>query len=157
MSYNKCLSITLPGEGVVVQLNQRFVALHLEIEQSKYMLEYPDNWDDEGSLPYKKSTWKRAVQFIANYAEWIYATNYQVILCPKILHGPTGSIDIYWRNEDFHLLINISIDEKLPATFYGDDYHGQTVEGKLYPAHFRNIFFKEPGSLPKTELFLSRS
>ncbi|MFQ5752362.1 MAG: hypothetical protein ACE5HI_10225, partial [bacterium] len=56
---------------LIAELPLRFYEIYLEIENSKYLLSLDDDWDDEGSTGYKAATWKRAIQFVVNYATWV--------------------------------------------------------------------------------------
>ncbi|MBA7567308.1 hypothetical protein ES708_09018 [subsurface metagenome] len=109
--------------------------LHIydEIEESKYILQLKDNWDDEGSPSYKKSTWIKTIKFIINLSNSALDKCDLIIPRPKIYHGSNGSIDILWKNEDFRLLINVPEDIESSATFYGDDYDKQKIEGTFNP------------------------
>lgn len=116
---------------LIVELPSRFEDLYECIEKSKYILELKENWDDEGSPPYKKSTWIRAIKFVSDYALWIFTETNKVIDTPKICHGPNGSIDILWKKGNYRLLINIPENTEKPASFYGDDYNSQKVKGEF--------------------------
>ena len=50
---------------------------------------------------------------------------------PIIGPGPEGSIDLYWKEPTFELLVTVPPDKALPAAFYGDDYGRQTIEGTI--------------------------
>lgn len=106
------------------------------IEESKYMLSFKDNWDDEGSVGYKKVTWIRACKFIANYSKWIFEKTELIMDLPKISHGPEGSIDIYWKNDEYRLLINIPESPTSPFSIYGDDYNSNKIKGTFDLSQF---------------------
>jgi hypothetical protein len=91
------------------------------IEQSKYILTFQDDWDDQGSPAYRSATWQRATGFLSRGAQQLWEENHLSLDVPKILPGPAGSIDLHWRTLHRELLINIpdAVDE--PANFYGDD------------------------------------
>ncbi|MGH7900630.1 MAG: hypothetical protein ACRENZ_02725, partial [Thermodesulfobacteriota bacterium] len=110
------------NDELIIELPYQFESLYNSIEESKYILELEENWDGEGSPTYKQSTWRRAIEFISNYAIWIFSETNRIIDAPKIYHGPNGSIDILWKKENYRLLINIPDDAEKPASFYGDDY-----------------------------------
>lgn len=106
------------------------------IEKSKYILALEKDFDGEGSDSYSREVWLKAVQFVAGYAQWLFDVFGKIMATPKIYHAPGGSIDIYWENERFNLLINIPPGDA-PATFYGDNYGAQVTEGKFDPQHFQ--------------------
>jgi hypothetical protein len=114
-------------------------AVYEAIEKSKYLLDLKENWDDNGAVGYDFDVWQKAVLFVSKLATRIYKSYGQIIKTPRIYHGPNGSIDIYWENESFNLLINI------PKTglgiFYGDNYKDNKSEGSFDPALINpNIF-----------------
>lgn len=90
------------------------------IEKAKYMLGYKDNWDGEGSAGYKENTFLKTIKFLIELAKDVPA----IFPTPNIYHGPNGSIDIYWKEENMNLLINV-LENNDTATFYGeiDDYY----------------------------------
>jgi hypothetical protein len=101
-----------------------------EIQKSTKILKLKDDWDGEGSKSYKPSTLKTAILFIVRYATWIWEEKLYAIPTPKILAGPDGAIDIYWKREDFDLLITIPEGTKV-AHFYGDDKKDEIIEGRF--------------------------
>lgn len=129
------LKVTLNNE-LIVELPHQFKALHNSIEKSKYILKLEENWDDEGSPPYKESTWKKAIEFISKYTVWIFSETNKVIDAPQIYHGPNGSIDLLWEKENYRLLIKIPENPEMPASFYGDDYKLQKIKGTFDPSSY---------------------
>jgi|GEM_PF-3483912 len=101
------------------------------IEASQRILALEDNWDEEGSIGYKKSTWDRATAFIRDTAISYWRVIGSWAVPPRILPGPEGSIDIHWKTANRELLINIPSDEKVPAGYYGSGGPQDTVKGKL--------------------------
>ena len=116
-------------EEIILEIPPKFDELFKSIEKSKYILELEDDWDDEGSPAYDKTTWIRAIEFIYNYTKKIYDELGILIDSPKISQGPEGSIDILWKKESYRLLINIPQDPKKPASYYGDDYNDEHDKG----------------------------
>ncbi|MBI5706966.1 MAG: hypothetical protein HZC36_08245 [Armatimonadetes bacterium] len=90
-----------------------------EIERSKYMLDFAENWDAEGSPAYKKTTWERAVKFLRKEARALWKATGLNLPAPEINHGPQGSVDIDWTVGDRALLVNIPEDSKSPCVYYG--------------------------------------
>jgi hypothetical protein len=107
------------------------------IEQSKYILAFEDDWDDEDSPAYRLATWERAIAFLLKNARKLWEENHLTLEVPKILPGPAGSIDLHWKMARRELLINIPDTQDEPANFYGDDLSSnvhlpnQTVKGIL--------------------------
>ena len=87
------------------------------IEDSKYLLSFKKDWDDEGSEPYNKEVWDRATLFVLCNAEWLLSKNLPMYI-PDILPGPDGSIDISWETEKFDCLLNFPDDNSGLAHYY---------------------------------------
>jgi hypothetical protein len=128
------------GYGDSTQFRSADVAIkHIleAIEQSKYILAFKDDWDEEDSPAYRSSTWERATVFLSRGARQLWEENHLSLDAPKILPGPAGSIDLHWKTTRRELLINIPDAPGEPANFYGDDSSshdqrpGQTVKGIL--------------------------
>ncbi len=129
----KNITIEISPEKTLT-LPAKLYKLAESIQNSKYILDLEDDFDDEGSPRYDFETWKRAVDFLVNSAKWALDKNNVVIDSPKIYHGPDGSIDILWKNSDYKLLINFPKGNDTPATFYGDDYNTNKIEGTFNPS-----------------------
>jgi hypothetical protein len=129
------------GNQLLSHLPIQFKELRDEIITSQYMLQFGDNWDGEGSMSYSPKMWANAVTFICNYANWVFEHYHHIIPTPHIYHGPKGSIDFYWEKETFNLLINFPKEDNGIASFYGDNYSTQRVEGHFNPSNFQNLLF----------------
>ena len=99
------------------------------IQESKKILKLEDDWDDDGSPAYKERTWKMATDFLINNTLQLLKKLNINTQAPKILPGPNGSIDIYWKTTQQQLLINIPEEPGEPATYYGNN--GQVINGTL--------------------------
>jgi hypothetical protein len=106
------------------------------IEESKYILELTDNFDEEGAKACEFATWERAVRFLVEYSGWVFKSFHYVIDCPKIYDGPHGSIDMLWRTDRYRWLINFPEDSTQPASFYGDDFKLDQLKGTFNPSHY---------------------
>ena len=132
------LPLTINGKRIGY-IPKPLKSVYEAIEKSKYILDLKENWDDEGAIGYDFDVWRKAVLFISKLSTKIYKSYGQVIKTPKIYHGPKGSIDIYWENESFNLLINIP--KVGLGTFYGDNYKNNKSEGVFDPSIINtNIF-----------------
>lgn len=123
------------GDGETLKINKTLLDVFQKIEESRYLLDFKENWDDEGSPAYLLSTWKKAVKFVANYTGLIYETFLKSIPTPEIYHSFNGSIDILWKSDKYQLLINIPADNS-PAKFYGDNYLLDKIQGSFDPANY---------------------
>ncbi len=129
----------LPKRNLIINFNSHEVGtlpynlkdIYDEIQESKYILEFDDDWDDEGSPSYKESTWETAVKFLINLVNMANNKIGFIIPTPKIYHSSDGSIDILWENEQFRFLINFPDDVNTKPSFYGDNYMSKKVEGSI--------------------------
>ncbi len=101
------------------------------IEESRALLDLPNNWDDNGSPSIAEATWRRATEFLERHARWAWNQHRMAIDPPDITPGPEGSIDLDWDNPRYRMLINIPADPIQLAGFYGDDRGGISIKGKL--------------------------
>jgi hypothetical protein len=107
-----------------------FDELNQWIQQSnRRILQLKENWDNEGSKGYKEDTINRASLFLRKLAESVYINLEKGIDLPKIRPGPQGSVDLYWKEDKYELLVNISEDPNEPADVYGDNYGGLILKG----------------------------
>ncbi|MES2460653.1 MAG: hypothetical protein V4671_08710 [Armatimonadota bacterium] len=118
---------TLLGLLIPHELN----LLKKAVEKSEWILKLEDDWDGEGSPPYKRGTWERSCKFLLANATEIVASGYGIVLTPQINNGPEGSIDLYWDNAGSTLLINFPEDPKATVTYYGSGTQGANVQGTL--------------------------
>lgn len=102
-----------------------------EIENSRWILDLPDDWDDQGSPKYSFNTWKRATDFLLLQSYFAKNMMGRDLPAPKILPGPAGSLDLHWKMPSFELLVNIPSEIKKAGTFYGDNYGGLCIRGNL--------------------------
>jgi hypothetical protein len=93
-----------------------------KIESSKRILGYQNDWDEEGSVGYKKETWVRAIRFVVKLIEKAEREIGEEVSYPDIEHGPDGGIDLDWRDEIIRLLIFIPESKDKPVTYYGDNF-----------------------------------
>jgi len=106
--------------------------LSAEIERAKEILALPEDWDGEGSASYSAPTFARAVEFLKTHSQ--YLRDFGLVMpVPTITAGPDGSIDIHWKRASWELLVNIPVDGRKMASFYGDDYGVQQIRGTVNP------------------------
>lgn len=87
---------------------------------------------------YSKETLDRAVSFLQKHIEWVWKTCGSRAPIPMIGPGPHESVDLYWKQPSWKLLVNIPADKDASATFYGDDYGRQRTKGSLDPNELSN-------------------
>ncbi len=122
---------------------QRLKILQKTIEKSTYIFDLQNDWDDEGSLGYEKTTWIKAVHFVINYAEWILDNFDEVMYIPEIYHGKESGIDILWENSEYRMLIRL--DKQIEkGFFYSDNLHKQTSEGEFQVSKINYLMLPTP-------------
>jgi hypothetical protein len=100
------------------------------IEQSRYIGQLQNDWNEEGAEGYSVLTWQRTAYFVA--AQVSSARNAGLSIgVPTIAPADEGSIDIHWQNKYKNLLINVPADPNKHATFYGSSKNGETTSGVL--------------------------
>jgi hypothetical protein len=100
-----------------------------EIERSREMLTWGDDWDEEGSPRFEEATWRKAIDLLKRHAALLSERGI-VLPTPRILPGPNGSIDLHWETDGRELLINVPPDGAL-AGFYGEAAGKNSIKGKL--------------------------
>ena len=103
-----------------------------EIVHSRRILDWPDDFDDEGSPGYDEAVWLRAVEFVVANAVRLWEDRRVVLPPPSIDPGPYGSIDLHWRPPRRELLLNIPVEAQESVEFFGHDgAFGRQVKGSL--------------------------
>lgn len=100
------------------------------IANSEELLKFRDD-SDAGFVPYSKETLDRAIEFLSIYVKSAAGALGANIPIPRLLPGPSGSIDVHWKNEKKELIVNIPADKNAYASFYGDDYGKLYIKGSL--------------------------
>ena len=105
--------------------------LDLRISSNR-LLELTEDWDEEGSLPYRKETLERAFDFLFGFINYAYDSTNKLVDIPRVLPGPEGSIDILWKNDRSKLLLNVPPRTELLG-YYGYNRKGEEVRGRIHP------------------------
>ncbi len=117
--------------GTDIAIPQELSEIVTEIEKSKSLLSLKEDWDDQGALPIKASTWKNAILTLAESAKYVLLNENTIIGTPQINPGPESSIDIVGRMQNYRMIINI-LESAHHAKYYGDDYNNSSViKGEL--------------------------
>lgn len=124
-----------------IELTNEFDKIAQAIIKSKEILKLKNNWDEEGSVGYKKETLVQAIKFLMLYAECIKNERDIIIDAPKFLPSANGSIDLLWRNPNYDLIINIPSYPNKIAKFYGDDRKHTQINGKFEFNNFNQGIF----------------
>ncbi len=124
----KCL-LPRPVPDVEESLSAALRHISDAIEGSRSLLQLQDDWDEAGAVPISKQTWRRATEFLSRYAGRVWDTSGDVLDAPDITPVPDGSIDLHWDSPTYEMLINIPVDPREAAGFYGDDRDRISIEG----------------------------
>ncbi|ESU22911.1 hypothetical protein FSS13T_25240 [Flavobacterium saliperosum S13] len=127
LAVNSTISLKIPFA------NKELESVFLE---GKYILELKDDWDDEGAIGYTEQSWKSAADFIVNYNKWLRGIFSGSLHLPKMHHGPKGTIDVVWNEDNFRLFVNIDYYNN-KGTFYSDTPKKQYSEGEFLLDDFK--------------------
>jgi hypothetical protein len=107
-------------------------SLEAEIEAAHEKLTaLADNWDGEGSAGYKTETVDGAAEFLMSQDRLLRELRRISLPVPQINPGPDGSIDLFWKQPTWELLVNVPENANESASFYGEDQTGHTIKGSL--------------------------
>lgn len=98
-------------------------------EAKQDLLGWEENWDGEGAPAYQRKTIETAADFLKQLYRFEYLRG--TVIRVRILPASEGSIDLYWKEPQFELLINFRPDGSF--TCYGDDYHENSIRDKTHP------------------------
>jgi hypothetical protein len=120
-----------PGRSPLMPASRAVSPLEWAIaEAERTILSLKDDWDEAGAVGYAAETWARAVRFLRTNA--VEATRLRREMpVPRILPGPSGSIDLHWRLTHFEMLVNIPADPTASVRFFGDDRAKSAVKGTI--------------------------
>ena len=129
-----------PSNGNIVREFDIFQGLKAEIEQAKRILELEDDWDGEGSPGYSEDTLNRAIAFLTTYAQRLWESDGIPFPVPRIGPGPEASIDLYWKQPRWELLVNIPADPSEAASYSAEDDGGHRSRGFVPTEKFDSRF-----------------
>lgn len=90
-------SIKLNVNNLTFQLPPILKHIAQQIEEAKEILNYTDNWDDEGAEATDYNTFEQAASFVVDYAEYVYAQFNTVLCTPFIDILRDGSVSVHWE------------------------------------------------------------
>lgn len=84
--------------------------------------ELPRGWDDEGSPPPHGALLKAVGKLLVMYFDAAWSINHAAMFVPNITPLSNGSIDVYWRNDSKHLLLNLAAEDgQIQAEFFAQE------------------------------------
>lgn len=90
--------------------------------QEKYLkiINSQQNIDQAEFEPINQDTWYRAVFLLKKLLMFLWNKDLEIEI-PSIMPCSDGSIDLYWENDIFKLLVNITPEENKRIHIYGED------------------------------------
>ena len=101
------------------------------ISEAQKLLDWKENWDDEGAKAIKFETFDKVKEFLIDCDCYIQETFDYKIKTPLIGPCSNGNLNIFWKTSKFSLLI--TVHESGTITYYGEEKeeeHPQIVRGK---------------------------
>ena len=95
------------------------------------LLALEENWDGEHSPGYAKDTLDRAAMFLRVQDQLLWELRKIRLPVPNINPGPDGSIDLFWEQVSWELLVNIPATRTQAASFYGEGAGAGMIKGNL--------------------------
>jgi hypothetical protein len=97
---------------------------HIEqaINESKYILDLKDDWDDDGASSTDLGTYLKAVNFLVLYSKTILDKYIQIIDAPLIDIMRDGSVSILWETNNATFLIIFKKKDTEYSYFYIESY-----------------------------------
>lgn len=128
--FNRSIKVEVKG-NIICEIDSALNILEKNINESKYILELGDDFDGEGSIGYSVETWTRAILFISKQFNYFFKKFNIILPSPKIFHGPDGSIDMLWKQNEKIVLLNFPFNEIEKITFSASNANGDNVKGYL--------------------------
>ncbi|WP_439882666.1 hypothetical protein ACSX1A_05740 [Pontibacter sp. MBLB2868] len=121
--------IEVPNHPSIV-ISTELKSIYEAVEESRYILDLEEGWDDENAKEISIISWYRTISFLVNYSSYIFDTYQLKISAPEINPCRDGSIDLSWRTNTARMLINISNADNMIASYYADKYNSlNSIEG----------------------------
>jgi hypothetical protein len=92
----------------------------------------PEDWDDSGAKRILEQTWQRAGNALRRIARTAQRRYRYSMPAPSIGPCANGSIDLYWNDPRFTLLINIKESHEHGSDYYWE-HQGSKSEGPFNP------------------------
>jgi hypothetical protein len=103
-----------------------------EIEKrAQVLLEYPDNWDEEGSLATDRNTCLNVIRFVNTYVLIIFERYKLLLPVPYIDITPTGGLTVLWEKENVAFFIGFEKGIDNLASFYIKEKDNTSPKGSI--------------------------
>lgn len=111
----------------ILYIDSKLINISKCIENSEYILNLKDDWDDENALGCNPFIYYRAIEILTRYSQNLLTSYGIVIDKPEINLAKDGSIDLEWRTDSVILLINIQNTDIIDVHYYGEDFKTKTI------------------------------
>ncbi len=106
-------------------------ALEAALVDASKLPEMGADWDDDGAEAIAAETVQRAASMLRVVARQL-GLNYTELPVPRISPCPDGSLDLYWKGDDYQLLINVK-PGKAECDYFGERSNGRVTKGPFMP------------------------
>lgn len=110
------------------------------IDDARGLTDLPVDWDDEGASPIAEQTFQRAASFLRTTAMQLAVWGIE-LPAPQISPCSDGSIDLFWKDEAFRLLVNVQ-PGNAASDFFGENPRGIQVKGPFVPENHDVSYFR---------------
>lgn len=108
--------------------------LAAEIERARYLLDLPDDWDDDGSPGFAEATWSRTVAFAVDLCTRLVDGWSVTPRDVEIMPGANGNLSLEVAYPNATLLFSVPPTRDEPIRYYGrSDAADRTTKGLLAP------------------------
>lgn len=124
--------INLDVDGISYILDSRLADLVDEIQDSKYILNLEEGWEDNGAK-ISPNAYYASLKFCLDYSIFILNKHNILISTPEINPVRNGTIDLVWNTESAYLAINVkhSPDGFVSTFFLFKKSNQKTIEGEI--------------------------
>jgi len=103
------------------EFDARLAHIAQAINESKYILDLKDDWDDDGASSTDLKTYLKAVNFLVRYSKIILEKYLQIIDAPLIDIMRDGSVSILGETDNATFLIIFKKKDTEYSYFYGEE------------------------------------
>ena len=105
-------------ENKIFQLPSRLKHIAQQIEEAKELLNYADDWDDEGAVAMDGPAFEKAAGFVIDYATYIFKHFATVLSVPYIDILRDGSASVHWENKENNQFLIVFKKEADDLAYY---------------------------------------
>lgn len=110
--------LTVHVNDKIFQLPSRLKHIAQQIEEAKELLNYADDWDDEGAVAMDGPAFEKAACFVIDYATYIFKHFATVLSVPYIDILRDGSASVHWENKENNQFLIVFKKEADDLAYY---------------------------------------